>query len=59
MPDDDFPPPLVPRVLTCRTEGCENAGVGIPVDMPEDGAAACGACGQQITDITEGTTNDE
>ena len=52
MADDDFPP-LVPRVLTCHTDGCENAGVAIPVQMPADGGAACGACGQPITDITD------
>lgn len=47
-------------VVTCHTEGCGNAGVGIDVSLTwEDengetqtvGAVVCGACGQEITDV--------
>lgn len=53
-------------VVTCHTEGCENAD--IPIEMAlsyvdfDTGetvtvdAVACGACGQPITDIKEGTS---
>lgn len=36
---------------TCRTPGCGNYAVPIPV--PEDpGDVVCGPCGQPITDLT-------
>lgn len=47
--------------LICHTEGCGNAEHPISLDMTyqgEDGetltvdAAVCGACGQEITDIS-------
>jgi len=42
-------------VVTCHTEGCENAGVPMPVawDADIDGPevrAVCGVCGEPITD---------
>jgi hypothetical protein len=45
-------------VLVCHTEGCENNGVPIEMDItdPDTGlppsAVACGACMQPITDVT-------
>lgn len=52
-------------IVTCRTEGCENADVGIDVgDLtsvnPDTGetetvdSVVCGPCGQPITDIDAG-----
>jgi hypothetical protein len=50
--------------VTCRTDGCENNGIPIDLDLDivdENGAVTgqvgtvvCGPCGQQITDISEG-----
>lgn len=48
-------------ILTCATEGCENAGIPLTVPEPRDVEpgitvtrdAVCGVCGMQITDITE------
>ena len=51
------PPP--DAVVTCRTPGCDNAGIDIPVSLVSvdaDGiehtsdAVTCGVCGQPITD---------
>lgn len=49
-------------VVTCHTDGCLNAGVGIETDLtypdPDTGQretithVVCGPCGQPITDIT-------
>jgi len=48
-------PDLAIRTTTCRTPGCENEGVPLTwVCVP---FVICGACGLQITDITE-VTND-
>ena len=33
---------------TCRTDGCENYGVGIPIDVPENVVVVCGVCGNEI-----------
>lgn len=43
-----------PVTVTCGTDGCGNAGIAIEVLRPDDnpGAVVCGACGQEITDIT-------
>ena len=47
-------------VVTCHTEGCDNAGIPIPLRLTEIDAAgvtqqianvACGVCSQPITDI--------
>ncbi len=43
---------MLPHLLTCHTEGCDNADIPILVDMPVGGGAACGPCGQVITDIS-------
>lgn len=52
----------IPETATCGTAGCENEGIGIPIDggwVDEDGAVhpvgivICGACGQEITDVVE------
>lgn len=51
-PLDETTPPDVDTplmALTCHTPGCVNEGVSI--DYPATGAAACGPCGQVITDI--------
>lgn len=45
-------------VLTCHTEGCDNADVPIEYDLtdPDTGQqmpAYCGPCGNRIEDITE------
>jgi hypothetical protein len=52
------------NTVTCRTEGCENNGIGIEMALdytdPDTGeqvhisAVVCGPCGQPITDISEG-----
>ena len=47
--------------VTCHTEGCENAGQPIDLDLTytdDEGntqtmGASCGPCGQPITDVTE------
>lgn len=49
------------HTVTCHTEGCENEGQAIPMDLdspadwdppaPAVSAVYCGACGQQITDV--------
>lgn len=44
--------------VTCRTEGCTDKGIEKPADNRPDpegaapSAVICGACGQQITDIS-------
>jgi hypothetical protein len=50
-------------LVTCHTDGCDNAGITIPLDPPIlDGAPVvvdvvlCGVCGQTITDVTTGET---
>jgi len=49
--------------VICHTEGCANAGHPIILDLQyqdDDGntltvdAVACGVCGQEITDVSEG-----
>jgi hypothetical protein len=49
-------------VLTCRTADCPNAGIPIEIDLTwtdENGdtqdvdGAACGVCGETITDIAQ------
>ncbi|WZB38628.1 hypothetical protein SEA_JOHNATHAN_19 [Microbacterium phage Johnathan] len=43
---------------TCRTDGCENAGITLSVPAhPETPLVVCGPCGHLITDLqtpTEG-----
>lgn len=48
-------------LVVCHTDGCSSRGQGIDIDtscVDENGAPCqvdavfCGACGQQITDIT-------
>lgn len=47
--------------VTCHTEGCAKAGVGVDVELMVDldgemvrvDVVECGACGQPITDITD------
>jgi hypothetical protein len=53
-------------VVTCRTEGCANAGAPILMDRttdldgnPSPASFACGVCGQPITDVTEGGDADQ
>jgi hypothetical protein len=51
-------------IVTCHTDGCTSQGVPIPMELsytdPTSGTeitvatVICGACGQQITDITDG-----
>lgn len=38
------------HAITCRTVGCENAGITIVLNKPGQ-VIVCGPCGQQITDI--------
>lgn len=47
-------------IVTCRTEGCGNADIGIDLDITMTDVvtgetvtipAMCGVCGQRITDI--------
>lgn len=38
------------HAVTCRTEGCENAGFTILLKSPGH-VIVCGGCNQQITDI--------
>lgn len=38
------------HIVTCHSSGCENEGVQIPITV--DGLAVCGACLQDIDDIT-------
>jgi hypothetical protein len=54
--------------VTCHTDGCGNAGIGLEVDLfwtDSDGTVypidtvQCGVCGEPITDITEESTADE
>lgn len=45
---------LVMLVLTCHQHGCENQGIPITLEAPEDvRSAVCGACGTTITDREE------
>lgn len=39
---------------TCRTDGCPNAGIAIPLTVPDEPEPhiACGPCGLPITDVT-------
>ena len=43
---------------TCRTDGCGNAGIVIPMEYDDEtetgppGAVQCGVCGQQITELS-------
>lgn len=42
-----------PYLVTCHTEGCENAEIAIPVRLSgPDALVVCGPCSQPITDIT-------
>lgn len=49
-------------VATCRTPDCENNGIAVDIvydDLngempPTPGVIMCGACGQEITDVTMG-----
>jgi hypothetical protein len=51
----DIPEPVGdPYTATCVTEGCDNAGIGMPViwDDPETAPnVACGVCGEPIGDV--------
>lgn len=38
------------HAITCRTEGCENAGYTLVLTRPGH-SIICGPCGQPITDI--------
>ena len=38
------------HAVTCRTEGCENAGYTLVLSNPGN-TVICGPCGQQVTDI--------
>jgi hypothetical protein len=41
--------------VTCRTDGCDNAGYPIVLNVPVEPSppnVACGVCGHPITDIT-------
>jgi hypothetical protein len=38
--------------VTCRTEGCENSGRPITLDVAVGGSVVCGPCGADITDVT-------
>ena len=59
MTTEPTEPTFVASVLTCHTDGCSNADQPISMSMPEGGAAACGVCGQPITDITQEGTQDD
>ena len=41
---------------TCRTPGCGNAGIVIPMEYDDEygppGAVQCGVCGQPITELS-------
>jgi hypothetical protein len=41
-------------ILTCETEGCGNANIGIPFEDPA-GLCFCGGCGNEITNKVEAT----
>ncbi|HEY7487131.1 MAG TPA: hypothetical protein VH912_21930 [Streptosporangiaceae bacterium] len=54
--------------VTCHTEGCDNNGVPLQLDLtvydPDTGQPAgttstviCGPCGQPITDIQDGAAS--
>lgn len=36
-------------ILTCRTDGCMNSGIGIPFEDPGE-ICICGVCMNEITD---------
>jgi hypothetical protein len=42
---------MVNADVTCHTDGCPNADIAIPVEIPDGAVVACGCCGQPITDI--------
>lgn len=42
---------FVNSIVTCRTDGCENANIGIELFHDPDGSVMCGPCMQPITDI--------
>jgi len=55
-PEPEDPPLTVRVTLFCRTEGCENEGVPITLEVPLDtNYAFCGPCGGRITEYTEET----
>lgn len=40
--------------VTCRTEGCGNAGHAIPLEVDDDvEGVLCGVCGTAILDVVE------
>jgi hypothetical protein len=47
-------PTYVDRTATCHTEGCANADLAIPLQVPDepDPTVVCGVCGQPVTDLT-------
>lgn len=45
---------LTAVTLVCRTQGCENEGLPITLEVPDDTRFAfCGACGERIMEATE------
>jgi ribosomal protein S27E len=46
------------KIVTCRTENCENANISIAFPNPQD-LVICGPCGQEITDKVDSEQTDE
>jgi ribosomal protein S27E len=46
------------KIVTCRTENCENQNISIIFLNPQD-LVICGPCGQTITDKVDGEQTDE
>lgn len=45
---------------TCRTSGCDNAGITIHLSTPEpDAATMCGVCGNRINDVSTEDPSEE
>jgi len=38
-------------LVTCKTKGCENLNITIPVKIAEGGNVYCGACSKEIKTI--------
>lgn len=44
-------PNQIDVLVTCKTKGCENSNITIPVRMNPDGQVLCGVCGVKIKAI--------
>lgn len=56
MSEDFSEPTMVTVVITCHTRGCENDGIPIELQAPEDSTFVCGPCEQPITDVVPAET---